>query len=182
MSERPEPKSLATESDDREDVVDLWIAAQLLIERRFYRAVGKTSGPRMRLVTLVELDALTQLSDEGETLKDIATTLGVDLTVARAAVRNLVRRSLLLRERGSDGQRLVRRAASVRHSHRAHPRAPGRAHDGCAREAQSPPPTGAARPDEVWHAEELGPHDRSGELLPARHRGRGQTTVISFPT
>jgi hypothetical protein len=101
MSERPEPKSLATESDDREDVVELWIAAQLLIERRFYRAVGKTSGPRMRLVTLVELDALTQLSDEGETLEDIATTLGVDLTVARTAVRNLVRRSLLLRERGS---------------------------------------------------------------------------------
>ena len=42
-------------------------------------------------------------------MEDIATTLGVDLTVARAAVRNLVRRSLLLRERGSDGQRLVRR-------------------------------------------------------------------------
>ena len=109
MSERLKPKSLAAESDDREDVVDLWMAAQLLIERRFYRALGKTSGRRMRLVTLLELDAITQLSDGGDTVEAIATTLGVELTVARGTVRNLVRRSLLLRERTSDGQRLVRR-------------------------------------------------------------------------
>jgi DNA-binding MarR family transcriptional regulator len=109
MSERPEPKSIVRATGDREDVVDLWMAAQLLIERRFYRALGKTSGRRMRLVTLLELDALTQLSAEGETVDDVATTLGVDLTVARGAVRNLVRRSLLLREPGSDGRRRVRR-------------------------------------------------------------------------
>jgi DNA-binding MarR family transcriptional regulator len=109
MSERPKPISVAAAADDREHLVDLWMAAQLLIERRFYRALGKTSGRRMRLVTLLELDALTQLPDEGATAKDIATTLGVDLTVARGAVRNLVRRSLLLRERALDGRRLIRR-------------------------------------------------------------------------
>jgi DNA-binding MarR family transcriptional regulator len=109
MSERLKAEALAAQSDDREDVVDLWMAAQLLIERRFYRTLGTTSGRRMRLVTLLELDALTQLSDGGESVEAIATTLGVDMTVARGAVRNLVRRSLLLRERASDGRRLVRR-------------------------------------------------------------------------
>ena len=44
MSERPKPISVAAAADDREHLVDLWMAAQLLIERRFYRALGEAQS------------------------------------------------------------------------------------------------------------------------------------------
>lgn len=83
-------------------MAERWMVAQLHLERQYFQHLGTTAGRRLRLLSLLELDTLTQLPDSGLPLPKVAGLLEIDLPVARAVVTRLARRGLVRRIRGSD--------------------------------------------------------------------------------
>lgn len=94
-------------------LVDLWMASQLLLERSYFRYLGDSGGRRLRLLTLIELDTVTQLDDAGQTAAAIAESLRVDLATARKVINRLARRGLVRRQRASDKQWMVLRTEAA---------------------------------------------------------------------
>lgn len=89
------------------------MTAQLALEREYFRAFGRVSTRRERLLTLNELDIISQLPDAGATVAEIADNLSLEPDVVRRTVARLVRRGLLARElRGGRARRVVRTPAA----------------------------------------------------------------------
>lgn len=99
-------------SVDAADLVDRWMRAQLLLERQYFRAMGRNASRRERLLTLLEMDIITQLPEEGATSTAIASTHGVSTAEARLALNRLARRGMLERQRRGRVWVLVRTAAA----------------------------------------------------------------------
>lgn len=94
-------------------LVERWMTAQLALEREYFRVFGRVSTRRERLLTLNELDIISQLPDAGSTAAEIATDLNLEPEVVRRTVARLVRRGLLARQlRGGRASRVVRTPAA----------------------------------------------------------------------
>lgn len=103
----------ALERELAANLVERWMTAQLALEREYFQAFGRVSTRRERLLTLLELDTITQLPEGGSTVAEIASNLGLELAEARRTVARLVRRRLLTRElRGHPEGRVVRTSAA----------------------------------------------------------------------
>lgn len=90
---------------DREEIVEDWMAIQLLTERQMYQLLRGPLAQKVRRLSLLELDVITQLDPQGERASDLAKTLRVDGSSLRPVVDRLVRRGLLLRQgRGQAGR------------------------------------------------------------------------------
>jgi DNA-binding MarR family transcriptional regulator len=94
---------------DTAGIVERWMGAQLMLERQYFQRLGQQAGRQLRLLSLLEMDALTQLSPDGETVAELAGTLDVAPAMAKAVVERLVRRKLVRRRRGPKGAWTVHR-------------------------------------------------------------------------
>ena len=103
------PADRSSGAVDTADIVERWMGAQLMLERQYFQRLGQHAGRQLRLLSLLEMDALTQLSPEGQTVADLANTLDVAPALAKAVVDRLVRRRLVRRRRGPRGTWLVHR-------------------------------------------------------------------------
>jgi len=84
-----------------EATVTRWMNAQIMLERRFMRALGGRLQHELAGLTLLELDAVVQLPPEGSTVAEMAASLGMPEAEARALVTRLVRRRYLHRDRAA---------------------------------------------------------------------------------
>ena len=87
---------------DTAELVERWMVAQLRLERQYFQHLGTDGGRRLRLLSLLEMDTLTQLPDSGLPVSEVAQLLDVKPPVARAVVTRLARRGLVRRLRGLD--------------------------------------------------------------------------------
>ena len=94
------------------DIVERWMRAQLLLERRYFRAMGRAANRREQLLSLLEMDIITQLPDEGAAASAIATEHRASAGEVRLAVNRLARRGLLRRERRGRAGVVVRTSAA----------------------------------------------------------------------
>ena len=108
MADR-EPADRGSGALDTADIVERWMGVQLMLERQYFQRLGQHAGRQLRLLSLLEMDALTQLSPDGQTVADLANTLDIAPTLAKAVVERLVRRKLVRRRRGPGGAWLVHR-------------------------------------------------------------------------
>jgi predicted transcriptional regulator len=90
------------------DIVERWMRAQLILERQYFRALGRAANRREHLLNLLEMDIITQLPDEGAPANAIAAEHRASATEVRLAVNRLARRGLLRRERRGRASVLVR--------------------------------------------------------------------------
>ena len=94
------------------DIVERWMRAQLILERQYFRALGRAANRREHLLNLLEMDIITQLPDEGAPASAVAVEHRASPTEVRLAVNRLARRGLLRRERRGRTGVLVRTSAA----------------------------------------------------------------------
>ena len=102
----PEPISAPV---DTATIVERWMSAQLILERQYFQRLGRQAGRNLRLLSLLEMDALTQLSADGQTLAELANTLDASPAATKSVVDRLVRRRLVRRQRDQHGSWSVHR-------------------------------------------------------------------------
>ncbi len=51
------------------------MGAQFMVDRRSFQRLGQRAGRQLRLLTVLEMGALTHLSPEGQTVAELARTL-----------------------------------------------------------------------------------------------------------
>ena len=103
----PQPANATLTAADTSAIVERWMGAQLVLERQYFQRLGQQAGRRLRLLSLLEMDALTQLSEDGQTVAELAEVLDVKPDHAKAVVDRLVRRKLVRRRRGPKGSWIV---------------------------------------------------------------------------
>ncbi|HUY98363.1 MAG TPA: hypothetical protein VMW47_12225 [Verrucomicrobiae bacterium] len=94
----PDPRGEADDDAGLAPVVDRWLVTQARLERRFSDALGGRLRRHLASVTLLELDAITQLPADGLTPEQLGASLGLAEAESRKLVTRLVRRRMLRRE------------------------------------------------------------------------------------
>lgn len=100
--------------EDAADLVERWMRAQLILEREYFRAVDRAASRQERLLTLLEMDIITQLPEEGASFAAIASNHNVSPAELRLPIQRLVRRGMLERRRQGRSSLLLRTAAADR--------------------------------------------------------------------
>lgn len=100
------------EARDRAAIVDEWMAVQLLTERQMYGLLRGPLAQRLRQLSLLELDVITQLEEGGQSALALAATLQVDDRTLQPATDRLLRQRLLARQ-GRGGEAPLRRTADA---------------------------------------------------------------------
>lgn len=96
------------ESRDRAEILDEWMATQLLTERQMYRLLQGPWAERLRKLSLLELDVITQIAANGQTVQALASTLKTDPAGLGKVTARLVRQRLLARQGRGAAAVLVR--------------------------------------------------------------------------